>query len=69
MNFMNVQFSPSSRGLLNGPAKQWVEQLTDLALTHGVTAYLIGGDDIAMTERFAAEVAPAVRELVTSERG
>jgi alkanesulfonate monooxygenase SsuD/methylene tetrahydromethanopterin reductase-like flavin-dependent oxidoreductase (luciferase family) len=68
MNFMNVQFSPSSRGLLAGPPKQWVEQLTDLVLTHGVTAFLIGGDDVAMTERFAAEVAPAVRELVASER-
>jgi len=68
LNIMNVQFAPSSRGVLNGPATQWVEQLADLALTHGVTAYLIGGDDQATAERFAAEVAPAVRELVASER-
>jgi hypothetical protein len=66
---MNVQFSTSSRGVLNGPPKQWVEQLTDLALIHGVTAYLIGGDDHAITERFAAEVVPEVRALVTRERG
>lgn len=69
MNFLNVQFSPASRGLLNGPAAQWVEQLTDLTLTHGITAFLIGGEDPSMTERFAAEVAPAVRESVKRERG
>jgi alkanesulfonate monooxygenase SsuD/methylene tetrahydromethanopterin reductase-like flavin-dependent oxidoreductase (luciferase family) len=69
LNIMNVQFSTSSRGVLNGPPKQWVEQLTDLTLTHGVTAFLIGGDDHTMTERFAAEVVPAVRELVARERG
>jgi alkanesulfonate monooxygenase SsuD/methylene tetrahydromethanopterin reductase-like flavin-dependent oxidoreductase (luciferase family) len=68
MNFMNVQFSPTSRGLLVGPSKQWVEQLTDLTLTHGITAFLVGGDDQAIAEQFAAEVAPAVRELVTRER-
>ncbi|HLT11327.1 MAG TPA: LLM class flavin-dependent oxidoreductase [Micromonosporaceae bacterium] len=68
MNFMNVSISPTGRGLLNGPVKQWIEELADLALTHGVTAYLIGGDDLTLTERFAAEVAPAVRDLVRAER-
>ncbi len=68
LNIMSARFSPSSRGVLDGPPKQWVEQLTELALTHGVTAYLIGGDDPTTAERFAAEVAPAVRELVTAER-
>lgn len=69
MNFMNVRFSASGRGLLDGPVDQWVEQLAGLALEHGVTAYLIGGDDLATTERFAAEVAPGVREIVARERG
>lgn len=69
LNFMNVSFSPVGRGLLNGPVQQWIEQLAELALTHGVTAYLIGGDDHTTTERFAAEVAPAVRDLVRAERG
>lgn len=69
MNFMNVRFSATGHGLLDGPVDQWVEQLTGLALEHGITAYLIGGDDIATTERFAAEVAPAVRAAVTRERG
>lgn len=68
LNVMNVSFSPTGRGLLNGPVEQWVEQLADLALAHGVTAYLIGGDDHVIIERFAAEVVPAVRELVRTER-
>lgn len=41
MNFMNVRFSPTGRGLLDGPVDQWVEQLSSLALEHGVTAYLM----------------------------
>jgi hypothetical protein len=45
-----------------------VEQLTDLTLNHGITAFLIGDDDTA-ARRLAAEVAPAVRELVKHERG
>jgi alkanesulfonate monooxygenase SsuD/methylene tetrahydromethanopterin reductase-like flavin-dependent oxidoreductase (luciferase family) len=69
MNFMNVQFAPSGRGLLHGPPKQWVEQLADLTLTHGITAFMIGGDDRQAIGRFAAEVAPAVRDLVEGERG
>ncbi len=69
LNIMNVQFSANGRGLLQGPPKQWVEHLADLALTHGVTTFLIGGDDIALAEQLAQEVAPATRELVTRERG
>jgi hypothetical protein len=68
MNFMHVGFAPSGRGLLDGPPAQWVDQLAGLTLTHGITAFLIGGDDRAVTERFAAEVAPAVREAVERER-
>ena len=69
LNIMNVEFSATNRGPLIGPPKQWVEQLTELTLSHGITAFLIGGDDAATAERFAAEVAPAVRELVARERG
>ncbi|WP_433832855.1 LLM class flavin-dependent oxidoreductase [Actinoplanes sp. CA-015351] len=47
---------------------QWAEYLAGLALTHGISAFIIGGDDHALTERFAAEVAPAVRDLVARER-
>ncbi|MEU4450842.1 LLM class flavin-dependent oxidoreductase [Nocardioides sp. NPDC023903] len=69
LNIMNVSLQPASRGLLDGPADQWVEDLAGLTLEHGFSAYLIGGDDPALTERLGAEIAPAVRELVAAERG
>ncbi|MDX3095016.1 LLM class flavin-dependent oxidoreductase [Streptomyces sp. ME01-24h] len=69
MNFMQVQFSPTTRGLLNGPAESWSEQIAALALEHGLSAFIIGGDDAVVIERFGAEVAPAAREIVARERG
>ncbi|GIJ81350.1 Luciferase-like monooxygenase [Micromonospora phaseoli] len=68
MNFMKVQFSTTPSGLLNGPPEAWVDQIADLALTHGISAFIIGGDDPTITERFASEVAPAVRAIVERER-
>ncbi len=68
MNVMRVGFGPTDHGLLNGSPQQWVEQLTDLVLTHGITAFLIGGDDHVITERFATEVVPEVRQLVDNAR-
>jgi len=68
MNFMNVSFSPNGPGSLTGPPEEWADRLTTLVLEHGVTAFLIGGDDLGVTKKFAAEVAPAVREAVASER-
>ncbi|MFG3662333.1 LLM class flavin-dependent oxidoreductase [Streptomyces sp. NPDC047706] len=68
MNFMQVQFSPTSRGLLNGPPQTWPEQIAHLALEHGISAFIIGGDHAATIERFGADVAPAARELVAQER-
>jgi alkanesulfonate monooxygenase SsuD/methylene tetrahydromethanopterin reductase-like flavin-dependent oxidoreductase (luciferase family) len=68
MNFMSVDFSSNGRGSLIGPPKEWVNRLTTLVLEHGITAFVIGGDDLGITERFAAEVAPAVREIVAKER-
>jgi hypothetical protein len=68
MNFMNVDYSPNGHGSLTGPAAEWADRLAALALEHGITAFLVGGDDLEMTEKFAAEVAPAVSETVTKER-
>jgi hemerythrin-like domain-containing protein len=62
------QFSPVSRGPLDGPADQWVEELADFALSDGISAFIFAGDDPDDLRRFAAEVAPAVRELVAAEQ-
>lgn len=62
------QFTPRSSGPLTGPVEQWVEELTELALEDGMSAFILGSDDPVVLERFGAEVAPAVREAVASER-
>ncbi|MQY11233.1 F420-dependent glucose-6-phosphate dehydrogenase [Streptomyces sp. RB5] len=69
MNFMHAEFSPAARGLLDGPADAWAEQIAGLVLEHGLSAFVIGGDNPGVIERFGAEVAPMARELVAKERG
>lgn len=52
------------RRLLNVGPDQSAEQLAEIALTYGTSGFIVASDDTAVTERFAAEVAPAVREMV-----
>lgn len=47
---------------------QWAEKLARLALDHGVSGFILMGDDPLAIRRFGEEVAPAVRELVAAER-
>lgn len=67
---MNIsgQFSGTGQGLLNGPPKEWAEQLAGIALDYGISGFILMADDAASIELFAAEVAPATRELVAAER-
>jgi len=60
----------SSTGFLEGPAEQWVEQLTELVLVYGMDTFVFGpaSDPVRQVERFAAEVAPRVRAAVRAER-
>ncbi|MFC5382173.1 LLM class flavin-dependent oxidoreductase [Aquipuribacter nitratireducens] len=53
---------------LQGPPEVWVEQLAELALADGMSGFVAMGDDPDHLRRFAAEVVPAVRELVDAER-
>lgn len=62
------QFTRSGRSLLNGPPQQWAEELASMTLTHGITGFIFAADDAPSIELFAAEVAPATRELVAAER-
>jgi hypothetical protein len=61
-------FSGSGSAFLQGPPKTWVEQLAGLALDEGMSGFVLVADDLATVDRFAAEVAPAVRDLVAAER-
>jgi alkanesulfonate monooxygenase SsuD/methylene tetrahydromethanopterin reductase-like flavin-dependent oxidoreductase (luciferase family) len=63
------EFSDSGTGFLTGPPATWVEQLAECALLHGISGFLLYRADSAdVLRRFAAEVAPAVREIVAAER-
>jgi alkanesulfonate monooxygenase SsuD/methylene tetrahydromethanopterin reductase-like flavin-dependent oxidoreductase (luciferase family) len=60
-----------SRGFLDGPPGQWVDQLTHLAIEVGMDTFVFwAGDADPSTQlrRYAEEVAPAVREAVTKAR-
>ncbi|QDB80556.1 LLM class flavin-dependent oxidoreductase [Georgenia wutianyii] len=54
--------------LLVGPPQQWAEQLAAITLEHGVSAYILAGDDPTAFALLGQEIAPAVRELVAAER-
>ncbi|MBV2365266.1 LLM class flavin-dependent oxidoreductase [Streptomonospora nanhaiensis] len=56
---------------LHGPPERWIDELTALALDHGMDTFVFAppGDDPAQVEVFAAEVAPAVRDGVARHRG
>lgn len=69
--FLNVhgQFTTQGGGFLKGPPSQWVSELTEVALTYGTSGFILASDDTTLTETYAVEVAPAVREAVAAARG
>ncbi|GAA0807573.1 LLM class flavin-dependent oxidoreductase [Spirilliplanes yamanashiensis] len=62
------RFAPTGRAFLDGPAEQWAEDLAGLTLEYGMSAFVLSSDNPDVLRRFAAEVAPATRELVAGER-
>jgi alkanesulfonate monooxygenase SsuD/methylene tetrahydromethanopterin reductase-like flavin-dependent oxidoreductase (luciferase family) len=63
-------FAGDGTEFLRGPSAVWVEQLAELALTEGVSGFVLmvasgGGSRL---RRFAEEVVPGVRALVDEER-
>ncbi|MHA4818725.1 LLM class flavin-dependent oxidoreductase [Streptomyces aculeolatus] len=57
------------RRLLNLGEEHPAEQLAEFALSYGTSTFLLLTGDPQEIERFAGEVAPAVRALVAGERG
>ncbi|MEU8245757.1 LLM class flavin-dependent oxidoreductase [Nonomuraea sp. NPDC048916] len=59
----------ASEGFLKGPAGQWVDELTDLALGHGMDGFVFWpeGDQRRQLTIFAEEVVPEVRRQVALE--
>jgi alkanesulfonate monooxygenase SsuD/methylene tetrahydromethanopterin reductase-like flavin-dependent oxidoreductase (luciferase family) len=58
----------SSAELFHGSPDDWSEQLADLALAFGLSIFILNTNDPDLARRYAEEVAPRVRELVTAER-
>lgn len=58
------EFSSRSRGFLQGPPRQWVEELLSLVVENGITTPMLVCDDAATIERFAGEVIPALTEAL-----
>ena len=57
-----------SSGLLQGQPREWAEQLAEITLLNGISTYILPVASTVELERFAREVAPAVRELVHAAR-
>jgi hypothetical protein len=53
---------------LRGGSAVMAERLAALTLEHGTSTFILGSDDPDELRRFAAEVAPAVRDLVDRDR-
>jgi alkanesulfonate monooxygenase SsuD/methylene tetrahydromethanopterin reductase-like flavin-dependent oxidoreductase (luciferase family) len=51
-------------GSMDGPVEQWVATLTEWALELGVDAFIYWPPDADSLRRYAAEVVPAVREVL-----
>ena len=60
-------FGAGGRHLRGTPA-DWAEQLAAITLDHGMATYILATDDPDDVRRFGEEVAPAVRDLVATER-
>jgi FAD/FMN-containing dehydrogenase len=61
-------FSPASRGLLNGPPEQWVDDLLPLILDDGMSTLIVMADDPELMQTFAERVMPPLREAVEQDR-
>jgi len=57
-------------GPLQGPVRQWVEELTSFSVQYGMDTFVFGPaeDEVRQIERFVAEVVPGVREAVARHR-
>jgi len=64
------QIQATSDGYLRGPPEQWIEQLTSTAVDGRMDAFIVWAPDPVSDHlrRFAAEIAPAVRQAVAGAR-
>ncbi len=58
----------ATAGAFRGPVDQWVDGLTDLALSHGFDTFILWAEGADQLPRFAEQVVPAVRARVAAAR-
>ncbi len=59
----------ATEGFLNGPSRQWIEQLTGLAVDHGIDTFIFWPDGALIDQlRRFAELTEEVRQSVARER-
>jgi alkanesulfonate monooxygenase SsuD/methylene tetrahydromethanopterin reductase-like flavin-dependent oxidoreductase (luciferase family) len=58
----------TSNGILRGPVDQWVDELTNFAVTYGFDTFILWAEGEGQLSRFAEQVVPRVRAQVTVER-
>jgi alkanesulfonate monooxygenase SsuD/methylene tetrahydromethanopterin reductase-like flavin-dependent oxidoreductase (luciferase family) len=58
----------ASNGILHGPVDQWVEEITDLAITYGFDTFILWAEGEGQLSKFAEQVVPAIRAGVAAER-
>jgi len=56
----------AGQGFLAGPPELWAERLTGLVREQGMTGFVLAADDAETITTFATQVAPLVKEMVTS---
>ncbi len=61
-------FGPAAHGFVRGAPEQWAGQLLPLVIEHGVSVFILVGEDPRAIELWGGEVAPALREAVMRER-
>ncbi|WKZ51318.1 MAG: LLM class flavin-dependent oxidoreductase [Anaerolineales bacterium] len=67
INVNGVITDGASNGLLQGPVNQWVDELTNLVSAYRFDTFIFWGEGGNQLQRFAEEVAPAVRERVAAK--
>ncbi|MCI0555611.1 MAG: LLM class flavin-dependent oxidoreductase [Anaerolineae bacterium] len=68
LNVNGVITDGASNGILQGPVNQWTDELTNLVITYGFDTFIFWGEGDGQLQKFAEEVAPAVRAQIAVKR-
>lgn len=69
LNVSGAVTDSASEGMFRGPVDQWVDELTELAVSYGFDTFIFWGEGDGQLDRFAQEVVPAARERLATEIG